>query len=69
MVQVQSERGLPVTGRVDNATWPALLSVPPAAVSWRRGGRPALTAGAKGSVPQHLDAPDVRNELAGKPRG
>jgi hypothetical protein len=65
----QATRGLPITGRIDNPTWQALLTVNPAPVRWRRAGG-AVAASAGGTmVPRHLGAPRGRNELRGKPRG
>lgn len=42
----QTERGLAATGIVDGSTWQALLTLPPAAVRWRRRGG-AVSAGAE----------------------
>ncbi len=58
----QTERGLAATGIVDGSTWQALLTLPPAAVRWRRRGG-AVSAG--GGMPEPLSAgmPARRNEL------
>jgi hypothetical protein len=42
----QSQNGLPVTGQVDASTWPSLLRLPPAPVSWTSRRARASTAGA-----------------------
>ena len=65
----QATRGLPVTGRIDTLTWNALLTVPPAPVTWRRSGGAVAASAGNTAVPRHLSAPRGRNELRGKPRG
>jgi len=63
----QSERGLPPTGVVDAATWPALLARPPARVRWRsRGGAVAARSGMP--EPDSASSPALRNELGSRVR-
>src|SRR3954452_22495559 len=61
----QSERGLWPTGVVDASTWPALLSLEPTAVRWRKGGGP-VAAGNSTPEPQSARLPGRRNELQGR---
>jgi hypothetical protein len=64
----QNTAGLPVTGVIDQLTWPALLRYQPIAVKWTRKGARAVTA-ASGvrmlPVPKSASLPAKRNEIAG----
>jgi hypothetical protein len=66
----QSSRGLPITGRLDDTTWPKLLAATPKAVRWSsaRRLRSASTAAAPGA-PTSARRHARRNELRGSPRG
>src|SRR3954470_3790661 len=60
---------LPITGRVDAATWQKLLPTGPATVRWSASRRQALAASGRTMPPPPLNArlPARRNELRGKP--
>jgi peptidoglycan hydrolase-like protein with peptidoglycan-binding domain len=49
----QRDRGLPVTGKIDAATWPALLPTGPAPVRWSAARRYATGATRRGGAPHH----------------
>jgi hypothetical protein len=57
----QSAQGLPVTGAVDDATWPALLGQPVAAPNWASSAR-ASAAGVR-SGPPSARLPARRDEI------
>jgi hypothetical protein len=64
VVQLQSLTGLPPAGKIGARTWQALLSRPPAAVSWSRRGRARASAASGGrSAPRSARLPAVRNEI------
>jgi hypothetical protein len=66
----QAANGLPVTGKLDPATWQTLLRETPVSTRWgtaRRG--PASAAAVRGgSAPESAGIPAKRNELAGTPK-
>jgi peptidoglycan hydrolase-like protein with peptidoglycan-binding domain len=68
----QLARGLPVTGIIDAATWPALLTVTPASVAWGSSGYAPTTRSAAASAaanaggliaPESAGLPPVRDEI------
>ncbi len=69
----QRDRGLPVTGQINAATWKLLLPTGPARVRWRASRNSATAATRRGGAgratpaPLNADQPARRNELAGKP--
>ena len=80
----QSAAGLPVTGQVDAATWPALLRVAPVPVDWvarakararASAARTASAARAGGALPPGPNGPAsaglraTRDEIPPGPRG
>jgi hypothetical protein len=67
----QTANVLPVTGKLDPATWQALLQVTPVSTRWasaKRGPASAAAVGSGGSAPQSAGIPAKRNELAGTPK-
>jgi peptidoglycan hydrolase-like protein with peptidoglycan-binding domain len=67
----QSQNGLPVTGQVDANTWPVLLRLPPAPVSWtsKRARASAATAGSRRNGPRSAFLRAKRYEIPPKPPG
>jgi Putative peptidoglycan binding domain len=64
VVRFQELTGLPPAGRIGPRTWQALLSRPPAGVSWSRRGRARASAATGGrSAPSSARLPAVRNEI------
>jgi hypothetical protein len=66
----QTANGLPVTGKLDPATWESLLNETPVVTRWaktRRGPASAAAVGG-GSNPQSAGPPAKRDELAGTPK-
>jgi len=70
----QGSRGLPATGRLDAATWAALLPIGPAAIKWglKRGAVQVVAARSHSHataqpVPLNAHRPAVRDELRGVP--
>jgi len=66
----QTANGLPVTGKLDAATWAALLKEAPVSTRWAKTRRGPASAAAVhgGSAPQSASLPAKRDELAGTPR-
>ena len=68
----QGASSLPVTGRLDDGTWAALLKFDPAPIDWSNKPAPRYAATARGRVqsgPSSASIPAVRNEIAAKPDG
>jgi hypothetical protein len=63
----QRAQGLPASGQLDDATWTALLRVPPATVSWRAGARRASASSIRNGPRSAFLAP-VADELHGHSR-
>ena len=61
----QTVSGLPVTGQIDLATWPALLRYQPALVDWANGARASSLRRRSRTGPASARLPAVRNELRG----
>jgi hypothetical protein len=62
--QFQTAHALPVTGRVDTATWAALLRYPAAAVTWTSKGATAASAdGLELAPPRSARLPALRYEI------
>ncbi|MFN8112086.1 MAG: peptidoglycan-binding domain-containing protein [Solirubrobacterales bacterium] len=51
---LQRQSGLPVTGTVDDATWPVLLSAEPEVPDWSRRGDPARVAPSSARIPARI---------------
>lgn len=73
VIHFQADRGLPQTGEIDDATWPALLAYTPASVSWG-GGSAARASSASGAArtpapaPASASLPAVRYEVPPGPK-
>jgi peptidoglycan hydrolase-like protein with peptidoglycan-binding domain len=65
----QSANGLPVTGQVDAATWPALLRLEPAPVAWTSRSARAATSGHHRNGPRSAFLRAKRYEIPPKPPG
>jgi hypothetical protein len=65
----QSSNGLPVTGQVDANTWPVLLRLPPAPVSWTSKRATASTAGSHRNGPRSAFLRAKRYEIPRTPPG
>lgn len=63
----QTFNALPVTGKVDPVTWPALLSHAPAPVDWAGIARASGSRDSGRNGPRSARLRQVRNELGGKP--
>ena len=61
----QRDHGLPVTGRIDAATWPALLPTGPAPVRWRTSRGHATAAMRRGRADRATTAPLSGRSAAG----
>ena len=71
MRSFQTGQGLPVTGVIDAATWPALLRQPIAAPDWNGAGAATATASASGARtgPPSARLPSRRAEIPPLGRG
>jgi hypothetical protein len=65
----QSANGLPVTGQVDAATWPALLRLAPAPVSWNSKKASAARSGSRRNGPRSAFLHAKRYEIPRTPPG
>ena len=65
----QAANALPVTGQVDNSTWPALLRYQPAPVSWTSKKARASTAGTRRNGPRSAFLHAKRYEIPRTPPG
>jgi hypothetical protein len=60
---LQTASGLPVTGRLDPMTWPALLRYQPAAVDWTGSAQSSTAMHDQRNGPRSARLPAIRNEL------
>jgi hypothetical protein len=73
VLSFQAAHGLPPTGRIDSATWDALLRYPPTPVRWRGGRASVVAASARASSSARSGPPSarlgaVRDELGSRGR-
>jgi hypothetical protein len=67
----QAAKGIPVTGKIGDVTWPALLRYPATPVAWsqRRTGRAAMARSTAASAPASARLPALGREIPPKRHG